>query len=48
MIEVEKCCITRYPAPVLAQKAKPVEEFDDSLRALADKMKDIMVENKGV
>ena len=48
MIEVEKCCITRYPAPVLAEKAQSVEKFDDNLRALADKMKDIMVEHKGV
>ena len=48
MIEVDKCSITRYPTPVLAQKAKPVEQFDDNLRALAEKMKDIMVEHKGV
>jgi peptide deformylase len=48
MVEVDKCSITRYPAPVLAQKAKAVEEFDDNLRALAEKMKDIMVEQKGV
>jgi peptide deformylase len=48
MIEVDKCSITRYPTPVLAQKAKLVEQFDDNLRALAEKMKDIMVEHKGV
>jgi peptide deformylase len=48
MIDVEKCCMTIYPAPVLAQKAKPVEKFDDNLRALVEKMKDIMVEYKGV
>jgi peptide deformylase len=48
MADVAKCCITHYPTPVLAEKAEPVEVFDDSLKALAEKMKDIMVENKGV
>ncbi|HBG77823.1 MAG TPA: peptide deformylase [Phycisphaerales bacterium] len=48
MLDVAKCCITRYPMPVLAEKARPVENFDDSLKALAEKMKDIMVEHKGV
>lgn len=48
MADVTKCCITRYPTPVLAEKSKPVEVFNDSLKALAEKMKDIMVENKGV
>ena len=48
MLDVEKCCITRFPAPVLGQKAKPVENIDDSIRALADKMMDIMVQYKGV
>jgi peptide deformylase len=48
MADVAKCCITRYPTPVLAEKAKSVESFNDSLKALAEKMKDIMVENKGV
>lgn len=48
MADVAKCCITRYPATVLAEKAETVDKFDDSLTALAEKMKDIMVENKGV
>ncbi len=48
MLDVDKCCITRFPTPVLGQRAKPVEKIDDSIRALADKMKDIMVEYKGV
>lgn len=48
MLDVDKCCITRFPAPVLGQPAKPVEKIDDNIRALADKMKDIMVEYKGV
>jgi peptide deformylase len=48
MVEVEKLKITRYPAPVLAQGAKPVERVDDIIRKLADKMLDIMVETKGI
>jgi peptide deformylase len=48
MIDVGKCCITRYPSPVLGQKAQPVEKIDDTICALAEKMKDIMVLQKGV
>jgi len=48
MVDVSKCRITRFPALVLAEKAQTIEQFDDSLKALAEKMKDIMVENKGV
>lgn len=48
MLDVGKCCITRFPAPVLGQQAKPVEKIDDSIRALADKMIDIMIQHKGV
>lgn len=48
MIEVEKCKITRYPSPVLGETAKPVEEINDNIRLLADKMLDIMVETKGI
>ncbi len=48
MVEVEKCCITRWPTPVLTEKAQPVEKIDDNIRALAEKMKDIMVQYKGV
>ena len=48
MLDVGKCCITRFPSPVLGQKAKPVEKIDDSIRALADKMIDMMVQHKGV
>jgi peptide deformylase len=33
---------------VLGQKAKPVEKIDETIRALADKMMDIMVQRKGV
>ena len=48
MIDIEKCKITHYPADVLAGRAKPVENIDDSIRQLVRKMTDIMVENKGV
>ncbi|OHB50461.1 MAG: peptide deformylase [Planctomycetes bacterium GWF2_41_51] len=40
--------MTRWPSPVLLEKSKPIDKIDDSIRALAEKMKDIMVEFKGV
>jgi peptide deformylase len=48
MIDVPKCKIRHYPAQVLAKAAKPVEKIDDSIRQLVEKMKDIMLANKGV
>lgn len=48
MIDIEKCRITHYPAEVLAKAAQPVEKIDDSIRQLVEKMKDIMLANKGV
>ena len=48
MLDVDKCCITHFPSPLLAQKAQPIEKFDGDIRALADKMMDIMVQHKGV
>lgn len=48
MLDVNKCKITRYPAKVLAQRAKPIEKIDDTIRQLADKMIDIMVETEGI
>jgi len=48
MVDIKKCRITRWPAPVLLEPAKPIEKIDDNIRALAEKMKDIMVEHKGV
>ena len=47
-IDVEKCKITHYPAEVLAGRAQPVREIDDSIRKLVEKMTDIMLENKGI
>jgi peptide deformylase len=40
--------IVNYPAPVLKQVAANVEEFDDWLRAVVSRMKNLMVEHKGV
>jgi peptide deformylase len=48
MVDINKCRITHYPADVLAGRAEPVEEIDDSIRQLVQKMTDIMLENKGV
>jgi len=47
-IDIEKCRIMRYPAQVLAKAANPVEKIDDNIRQLVEKMKDIMLANKGV
>ena len=48
MIDVEKCRITHYPAEVLAGRAEPIENIDDNIRRLAEKMTDIMLKNKGI
>ena len=48
MVDINKCSITRFPAPVLGQAAKPIGEITDDVRRLADKMIDIMLETKGV
>lgn len=48
MINVEKCRITHYPAEVLAGRAQAIEKVDDNIRRLAEKMTDIMLENKGL
>jgi len=48
MIDIEKCQLTHYPADVLAGPAEPVEEIDDNIRRLVEKMIDVMFRNKGV
>jgi peptide deformylase len=48
MIDFDKCRITHYPAGVLGRRAEPVEEINDDIIRLVDKMIDIMLENKGV
>jgi peptide deformylase len=48
MIDIEKCRLTHYPADVLGGPAEPVEEIDDNIRRLVEKMIDVMFRNKGV
>ena len=48
MTDYSTCTITQYPTPVLMGKARPVEEVNDEIRVLADRMIDIMVETKGI
>ena len=48
MTDDSKYCLTKYPTPVLLERAQPVEVFDDNLRVLAERMVDIMVETQGV
>jgi peptide deformylase len=48
MIDIEKCGLTSYPADVLAKAASPVEEINDNIRQLVEKMTDVMLKNKGV
>jgi len=40
--------IRQYPDPVLRMQARPVERFDDELRALAERMGRLMVDANGV
>jgi peptide deformylase len=48
MPDYKDCIITRFPEPVLSKPARPIETIDDSIRQLAERMKDIMVEHQGV
>jgi peptide deformylase len=48
MVDVNKCCMTRFPAEVLGEVAKPVGEITEDIVQLVEKMKDLMVENKGI
>ena len=47
-MDISKCSITRFPAPVLARPAKPIDQINDNIRRLAEKMIDIMLETRGV
>jgi len=40
--------IRQYPDPALRMEAQPVEEFDDDLRRLIERMSTLMVEARGV
>lgn len=48
MMDIEKCQLAHYPADVLAKAASPVEEIDDNIRQLVEKMTYVMLKNKGV
>ncbi len=48
MIDIAKCKITRYPAGVLGKAAEPVEQIDENIRKLVEKMTDIMIANRGM
>ncbi len=37
-----------YPDPILRLKAQPVEQVDDRIRALADRMIELMIEHEGI
>jgi peptide deformylase len=40
--------IRQYPDPVLRMRARPVEEFDDDLGRLVERMRALMVDARGV
>jgi peptide deformylase len=40
--------IRQYPDPALRMRARPVEDFDDDLRRLVERMSDLMKEANGV
>jgi len=48
MFNANKCELTQYPAPVLGKPCQPVEQIDDNLRDIVDRMGDIMVAAKGI
>ena len=48
MPDYKQCKITHFPEPVPGKAAAPIEVIDDSIRQLAERMKDIMVEQQGI
>ncbi len=48
MADYSTCTITQYPTAVLMEKARSIEDINDDIRVLAERMVDIMVETKGV
>jgi len=48
MTDYSKCKLTRFPTPVLEQRAEAIAEINDDIRRLADRMIDLMVETQGV
>lgn len=47
-MNIDDCKITHYPKAVLADRAKPVEQINDDIGRLVEKMIDIMLETKGI
>lgn len=47
-IDVKSLKIVTYPAPVLLKKAAPVPEVNDEVRAVAQRMLDLMREAEGI
>ena len=47
-IDIPALTLLKYPDPRLRQACKPVEEFDERLRALAAKMFSVMYDHNGV
>ena len=47
-IDIDKCCLTRYPDGILGEAAKKIDTVDENIRQLAAKMIDIMIETSGV
>ncbi|MBE0537087.1 MAG: peptide deformylase [Phycisphaerae bacterium] len=47
-MDADKWQITRFPAPVLQEPARPVEEITEEIRRLVERMVDVMIEYKGV
>jgi peptide deformylase len=47
-LDLVKLIVVHYPDPRLRQPCAPVAVFDDELAALADRMIELMIDNKGV
>ena len=47
-MDVDKCCITHFPSPVLEGAAAGVDEITDDIRRLVDRMIDVMIEQRGI
>lgn len=47
-MNIEKLKIVYYPDPILKKKALRIEEITPEIRALAEKMKELMVQARGI
>lgn len=46
--QISRLGLVYYPDPALKKRCRPVTDFGNGLRALADRMIDLMIEHKGV